>query len=164
MIGLTYTFDRCDLVVPMHDGEGETGVDSATVNVNRACSALTMVAAFLGAGQRKVFAEAVEQSCTGVKLESVGLPVDFESKGYGTLRESFFGRNGWRSHRGRGRREHWRRRGGKTCGSKMREEGTAAEAVAWWGFGGELRQPNQDKTPNPLLKEPQFLERWDALP
>jgi len=136
MIGLTYTFDRCDLIVPMHDGEGETRVDAATVNVNRACSALTMVAAFFGAGQRKVLAEAVEQSSAGVKLESVGLPVDFECKGYRALRESFFGRNGWRSHRGRGRREHWRRRGGKTCGSKMREEGTAAEAVVRWGFGG----------------------------
>jgi hypothetical protein len=85
MTGLTDTFDRCDLVVPMHDGEGKTGVDSATVDVDRACSALTVVAAFLGAGQRKVFAEAVEQSCTGVKSESVGLPVDFEGKGYRTF-------------------------------------------------------------------------------
>jgi len=102
MIGLTDTFDGCDLVVPMHDGEGETGVDSASVGMNRACSALPVVAAFFGAGQRKVLAEAVEQSCTGVELESVGLPVDFESKGYRTVRESFFGRNEWRSYRGRG--------------------------------------------------------------
>jgi hypothetical protein len=102
MIRLTDTFDRCDLVVPMHDGEGETGVDSAAVNVDRACSALTVVAAFLGARQRKILAETVEQGCTGVKLESVGLPVDFESKGYRLLRESFFGHNGWRSYRGRG--------------------------------------------------------------
>src|ERR1700722_14780785 len=135
MIGLTDTFDRCDLIVPMHDGEGETGVDAATVNVDRACSALTVITAFLGAGQRKILAEAVEQRGTGVKLESVGLPVGFESEGTRPLRKNFFRRNGWRSDRGRGRREHWRRRGGKTCGSKMREEGTAAEAVVRWGFG-----------------------------
>jgi len=136
MIGLTNTFDRCDLVVPMHDGEGETGVDPATVNVDRACSALTVVAAFLGAGQRKVLAEAVEQSSTGVKLESMGLPVHPEIDGYRAFSETFFARNRWRSYRGRGRCEHWRRRGGEACGSKMREEGTSAEAVVRRGFGG----------------------------
>ena len=135
MIGLTDTFDGCDLVVPMHDGEGETGVDSASVDMNRACSALPVVAAFFGAGQRKVLAEAVEQSCTGVELESVGLPVDFESEGNRTLRKNFFRRNGWRSDWGRGRREHWRRRGGKTCGAKVRKERTSAETVAWSGPG-----------------------------
>src|ERR1700722_3983898 len=101
MIGLTNTFDRCDLVVPMHNGEGETGVDTATVNVDRACSALTVVAAFLGAGQRKVLAEAVEQSCTGVKLESVGMPVHPEIDGYRAFSESFFRRDGRRNCRGR---------------------------------------------------------------
>jgi hypothetical protein len=102
VIGLADTFDGRDLVVPVHDGEGETGVDAATVNVDRACSALTVVAAFLGTGQRKVLAEAVEQSSAGVKLESVGLPVDFESEGYRTLSESSFRYGGWRSCRGRG--------------------------------------------------------------
>jgi hypothetical protein len=102
VIGLTDTFDRDDLVVPMHDGEGETGVDAATVNVDGACSALTVVAAFLRTGKGKVLAEAVEQSGAGIKLESVGLPVDFESEGDRTLSENSFRYGGWRSCRGRG--------------------------------------------------------------
>ena len=95
MIGLTDTFDGCDLIVPMHDGERETGVDAATVYVDCACSALTVVAAFLGAGQRKVLAEAVEQSGTGIKLEGVGLSVDPEIEGHRALSERFLLRGRW---------------------------------------------------------------------
>ena len=59
VIGLTDPFDGGDLVVRVHDGEGEAGVDAATINVDGACSALTVVAALLRAGQNKVLPEAV---------------------------------------------------------------------------------------------------------
>jgi hypothetical protein len=134
--GLVDTFDGGDLVVRVHDGEGEAGVDAATVNVDGACSALAVVAAFLGAGQGQVFAETVEEGGSGVESESVGLTVDLESYGYGALGEGFF-RYGWCGGcRNRGCCEYGGRRGGESGGSKMREEGAAADAVGWRGFGG----------------------------
>jgi hypothetical protein len=92
MIGLTDAFDCGDLVIPMHDGEGEARVDAATVDVDRACSALTVITAFFRAGQGKVLAEAVEQGSTRVKSERVGLSVDLEIEGYRALSYGYFRR------------------------------------------------------------------------
>jgi hypothetical protein len=64
--GLADAFDGGDLVVRMHDGKGEAGVDPATVDMDGACSALAVVATLLGTGQGKILAEAVEEGRLGV--------------------------------------------------------------------------------------------------
>jgi hypothetical protein len=83
VIGLSDPFDGDDLVVRVHDGEGEAGVDAATVNVDGARSALTVVAALLGAGHSKVLSKAVEEGGARIEPKGMGLAVDLESQGYG---------------------------------------------------------------------------------
>jgi hypothetical protein len=81
----------------VHDREGETRVDSATVDVDGARSALTVVATLLGAGQSKVLSEAVKESSARIESEGVGLPVDLESHGDGPFGMGSFCRVGNRS-------------------------------------------------------------------
>ncbi len=96
VIGLTDPFDGGDLVVRVHDGEGEAGVYAATINVDGARSALTVVAALLGAGQSKVLSQAVEEGGARIELEDVGLAVDLESQGYGPFGMDCFRRVDYR--------------------------------------------------------------------
>jgi hypothetical protein len=53
--------------------------------VHGAGSALTVVAAFLGAGQDNVFAQAVEQRRPRVEAEVVLVSIDTQRHGYGAL-------------------------------------------------------------------------------
>lgn len=129
VIGLADAFDGGDLIVRVHDGEREAGVDAATVHVNGAGSALAMITALLGAGQGEVFAQAVEQGGAGVESEGVGLSVDLEIDGYGAFAVGVGGRRGCGGRRGRRRCQDRRRGGGKTGGSEMRKEGAAADPI-----------------------------------
>jgi len=79
--GFAQALDGRDGIAFVHDREGEAGVDAAAVDVDGARSALAMVAALLGAGQRKCFAQAVEERCTGINLDLEGLAV--HGQGYG---------------------------------------------------------------------------------
>ena len=63
------TFDRGHVVVLMHDRKRETGVDAPTIDNHRAGAALTVVAAFLGAGQMQMLAQRVEQGGPCVEFE-----------------------------------------------------------------------------------------------
>ena len=129
VIGLADAFDRCDLVGAMHHGEGEARVNAAAVDVDRTGSALTMVAALLGAGQVEVFAETIEKSSARVKAERMGLAVDLESQGYGTWSESLLLDSGWERSR---RCCEYRRGGNDEAGrSEMREEGATAYAISY---------------------------------
>jgi hypothetical protein len=86
MARLTNAFDGSDLVIGMHDSEGQAGVDATSVDMDGAGAALAVVAALLGAGQDEVLAEAIEEGSARVEAEFVGLPVDSKSKGYSSLR------------------------------------------------------------------------------
>ena len=132
MVGLADAFDGGDLVVGVHDGEGEAGVDAAAVDVDGAGSALAVVAALLGAGEVEVFAQAVEQGGAGVEAEVVDLAVDVEGDGnvggsggvgVGLLRG---GRGG---SYGCGRGDDRSGSGGDAGGAHVREERTAADAA-----------------------------------
>ena len=57
---LTNPFDRRDLVAFMHDREAETRIHPPAIDVHRAGTALSVVAAFFRSGQMQMFAQAVE--------------------------------------------------------------------------------------------------------
>src|SRR4051812_18643938 len=57
LIAVRETFDRCDLIALMHDGETETGINPAAVDEHRARSALTVIAAFFRTGELQMFAK-----------------------------------------------------------------------------------------------------------
>lgn len=54
------TFYGRDLRAVLHDGERQAGIDPPTVDQNRAGAALTVVAAFFGAGQCKMVTQCVQ--------------------------------------------------------------------------------------------------------
>jgi hypothetical protein len=85
VIGPADAFDGGDLIPEVHDGEGETGVDTAAVDVDGAGSALAVVAALLGTGEIEVLTKAVEESGAGIDLETMVLTVDAEPEGHGTF-------------------------------------------------------------------------------
>src|SRR5271168_5225865 len=86
VIGMADAFDRNDLIVRMHDGEGEAGVNPAAVDVDGAGSALAVVAAFLGSGQIEVLPKTVEERGAGIDLEMMFLTVDAKRERNGVLR------------------------------------------------------------------------------
>src|SRR5262245_50853909 len=59
----TQSLDRCDLVSIVHDSKVETRELAPAVHVHRACTALSVIAALLCAGQCQRLAEAIEQCC-----------------------------------------------------------------------------------------------------
>jgi hypothetical protein len=65
----------------MHDGETEAGVDATSVDVDGACAALAVVAAFLGAEQLEVIAEGIEECDAGLEANAILLAVDVEGDG-----------------------------------------------------------------------------------
>ena len=67
--GLADAFNGGDLVVRVHDGEGEAGVDAAAIDVDGACSALAVVAALLGAGKVRFRAGNRAEWCGGRAAE-----------------------------------------------------------------------------------------------
>src|SRR6267143_3570969 len=69
--GLSDAFDRRDLVARVHDGQAEAGVHAPAIDMHGAGAALTVVTAFLGAGQDNVFAQVVEQRRPRVEAETV---------------------------------------------------------------------------------------------
>ncbi len=71
-------FDRHDLVVLVHDGEGQARVDAPAVDQHGTGAALPVVAALLGAGQVQVLAQRVEQRGADIQLEVAGMAVDDE--------------------------------------------------------------------------------------
>ena len=118
----------------MHHGEREAGVHAAAVDVNGTGAALAVVAAFLGAGQIQVLAEAVEESSAGIDSELVLVTVDLEGQGYGSFdrrRPVLCGRSRGRRRRGE---EGWSS-GGQAGGSQVRQEGSSADASEEWLAG-----------------------------
>jgi hypothetical protein len=54
------TFDGGDLIVLVHDGQRETGIDALAVDKDGAGAALAVIAALLGSGEADVFAQGIE--------------------------------------------------------------------------------------------------------
>src|SRR4051794_33814052 len=55
-VGSTQSFDGCDLVALVHDGEGEARIDANPIHDHGAGPALTVVATLLRAGEMNVLA------------------------------------------------------------------------------------------------------------
>src|SRR5439155_25098537 len=60
----------------LHDGEREAGIDAPAVHQHRAGAALTMIAPLLGAAQRKMVPQGVEQRGPGHEIERVTDAID----------------------------------------------------------------------------------------
>ena len=80
---LTQALDGHDVVAFVHDGEGEAAVDPPAVDQHGAGAALSMIAAFLGAGQVQVLAQRVEQRGAGIQIEVAHGTVDGQRHGHG---------------------------------------------------------------------------------
>src|SRR5437870_5289363 len=75
---LCQTLDGGDLVAVMHHRERQTAIDTLSVDDDRAGAALSLIAAFLRAGQRQMLAQCIEQRGARIKIDGVGPPVDRE--------------------------------------------------------------------------------------
>jgi hypothetical protein len=73
IVRLADTLDSGDLFAREHHGKGKAGVYPAAIDVNRACAALTVVAALFGAGKVEPFAEKIEQRYAGFQAGEVVL-------------------------------------------------------------------------------------------
>ena len=72
-------FNRGDLVGLMHDGKRQAGIDADAIHVKRASPTLPMVAAFLRAGEVKMFAKSVKKSDSRLDGQLMLLAVNFQS-------------------------------------------------------------------------------------
>jgi hypothetical protein len=52
--------DSCDMSAVLHDRESKTGVDPPTLDQDRACAALPVIAALLCSGQTETIAERIQ--------------------------------------------------------------------------------------------------------
>jgi hypothetical protein len=79
------TFDGGDGVSVMHHRERQAGVDAAPLDQHRAGAALTVIAAFLGARQREMLTQRIEQCGAGVQRQRMRAAVDlkFDLRGSG---------------------------------------------------------------------------------
>ncbi len=77
-IGNAQAFDRHDLVVLMHHGERQTGVDAPAVDQHRAGAALPVITPLLGPAQAQVLAQRVEQRGPWIHLKPSHLIVDVQ--------------------------------------------------------------------------------------
>src|SRR6266850_2782300 len=80
-VGLSDAFDRGDLVALVHHGEREAGIHPLAVDVHGACAALAVVAAFLGPGEGKGFAQAIEERGARVEAQRVLPCIDAQCDG-----------------------------------------------------------------------------------
>jgi len=81
-------FNSRDFISLVHDGERQAGIDAAAVHVNCAGAALAVIASFLSAEQRQVFAQSIEQRDPRLQSQAVLAAVDLEGHrdGFGGLR------------------------------------------------------------------------------
>ena len=70
------SFDGCDLRAVFHDGERQAGVDAPAIDQHGAGAALTVIAAFLGAGQREMVAQGVQECGPRHKVERAPDAID----------------------------------------------------------------------------------------
>jgi hypothetical protein len=69
VLGRAEPLDGGDAITLVHDRKRQASIDPPPVDDHGARAALTVVAAFLGAGELQALAQRVEQSCAGVELE-----------------------------------------------------------------------------------------------
>jgi len=93
-IGCADAFDRGDLIAVVHQGERQARVHAPAVHVNRARTALAVIAALFRAGERDGLADAIEQRGARVDVQRVILAVDAQRDGHGALR--CWARRRWR--------------------------------------------------------------------
>ena len=128
-------FNGCNLGTLDDGSEGEARVDAAAVDEDGAGAALSVVATLLGAGEREVLTQGIEQGGAGVDGEGVLLAVYLEGERHG-LRSSGCGDAGLLGGGDTG--QAGGNAGGEDAGSL--DEGSAGElgfgeSVGGVGFG-----------------------------
>src|SRR5690242_3871075 len=78
MVRIADAFDRDDLVSLVHGGEREARTHASSIDQERACAALTVIAPFLRSGEVQMLAQRVEQRHACVEVEMRGPTVDGE--------------------------------------------------------------------------------------
>jgi hypothetical protein len=76
------SLDRCDVSAILHDGERQTRIDPSSFNQDRACTALTVIAALLRSSQLQAFAKRIEQRRPWRDRQSPPFAVDVQCDGY----------------------------------------------------------------------------------
>jgi len=79
----------------MHDGEGEAGIHSTSVDVYGAGAALSVVASFFRAEQVEAFAQSIEKRDPGFERHTIIAAIDVENDGDGREISGRNGRRGW---------------------------------------------------------------------
>ena len=69
MLGGAKALDRGDTAALVHHGQRQTGIDAPAIDDHRACAALAVVAALLGARQAKMFTQGIEQRRPRIDIE-----------------------------------------------------------------------------------------------
>ena len=80
LIAVRESLDSGDLGALRDCGKGEAGVDAAAVDEDGARATLSVVTAFLAAGETEILAESVEQGGAGVDRKGLLLAVDIEGE------------------------------------------------------------------------------------
>jgi hypothetical protein len=70
------SFDGRNLRAVLHDSKRQAGIDSPAVDQHCAGSALTVIAAFLGAGQREMVAKGIQECGPGHELDRTSDAID----------------------------------------------------------------------------------------
>jgi hypothetical protein len=104
------SFDGGDFAPLQRRGQGQAGQHALSVHQHGACAALALIAALLGACQRKAFAQRVEQHDARVDVQRLRHAVDLERDLHDVLR-------------------HDRRRGRAGHGRQLRERGLGRQQV-----------------------------------
>jgi hypothetical protein len=73
---LLEAFDGRDRLAILHRGQRHAGQDAAPVDVNGTRAAFATIATFLGAGQRKLVSQSLEQRDARLDHHRAGLAVD----------------------------------------------------------------------------------------
>src|SRR5262249_1012261 len=76
--------DGGDLLAVVHQGQGQAGIHTSAVDVNRTRAALPVIAPLLGSGEGDRFPQAIEQRCARVDATPMSLAIDVQRDGNGT--------------------------------------------------------------------------------
>src|ERR1700716_2310700 len=78
IVALGKALDGRDRLSVMHHRKGQTGVDAASFNQHRAGAALAVIAPLLGARQRKMFTQRIQQCRTWIERQRMRVAVDLK--------------------------------------------------------------------------------------
>ena len=86
VVTVRQAFDGGDVVVGVHHREREAAVDALPVDDHCAGAALPVIASLLGAGEREMLTQRVEQCGARIERQMFAATVDLKSDGHAVLR------------------------------------------------------------------------------